>query len=296
MSQPSRNIYLVPSYLTLVLIWSTTALGIKWGVTGLPFTFALMARFTLAALLALMLLAWRRQSLPKHSSALTAYAIAGVATSLSMLCTFWASQFINSGLVAVLFGLVPLATALFSRWILHSPLQKFDYIACGLGLAGLLTLFQQRITLAPDGFIGIAALLIAVFLQSGAAVMLKRYAIGQSPLAVNVGALLICALLSTLFWLIAGAPVAETIPLRAAAAIIYLASIGSVFAFSLYYWLIRECRPISVALISLITPATSLWLGHTFNSEIIQRQEIIGTALILLGLVIYGFGMGRRGI
>lgn len=285
-----------PAYFTLILVWSTTALGIKWGVTGLPFTFALMARFTLAALLALMLLAWRRQSLPLHAAALTAYAIAGVATSLSMLCTFWASQFINSGLVAVLFGLVPLATALFSRWILKAPLQKFDYIACGLGLAGLLTLFSQRITLAPDGLIGIAALLIAVFLQSGAAVLLKRHAGGQSPLAVNVGALLICAILSTLFWLIAGAPTAETIPLRAAAALIYLASIGSVFAFSLYYWLIRECRPISVALISLITSATSLWLGHTFNHEIIQRQEIIGTGLILLGLVIYGIGMSRKGI
>ncbi len=285
-----------PAYFALILIWSTTALSIKWGVSNLPFTFALLGRFVLAAALGLAFLAWRRQALPLHRAALTAYGIAGTATSLSMLCTFWAAQYLASGLLAVVFGLIPLATAIFSRWILDTRLRRLEYLAIGFGLAGLITLFSQKLRFTPDGILGISALLIAVALQSGAAVLLKRHAGGQSPIAVNAGALLVCALLSTGFWLAAGAPRAEVIPLRSAAAIIYLASVGSVLAFSLYYWLIRECRPISVALISLITPASSLWLGHVFNQEAFQREELIGTAMILLGLVIYGIGNSRKGI
>ena len=78
------------------------------------------------------------------------------------------------------------------------------------------------------------------------------------------------------------------------AAVVYLASLGSVLAFSLYYWLIRECRPISVALISLITPVTSLCLGNLLNNEAFHRDELIGTGLILFGLLIYGLAIERK--
>jgi drug/metabolite transporter (DMT)-like permease len=281
------NAQLAGAYLLLIIVWSTTALAIKWGVTGIPFTMALMLRFVLAAGLAGLLLAVKRQALPRDAAHRRAYLIAGTATALSMLCSFWAAQYIASGLIAVLFGLSPLATGFFAARYLHTPMQGREWLAIGISLLGLLLIFAQNLTITASGLLGISALLLAMSLQSGAAVLLKKYANAQSALCVNAGALLVCATLTIVFWLLSGAPIPAELPTRALAALIYLASIGSVLAFSLYYWLIQQCRPMNVALISLITPAASLWLGHGLNQEQFLTHELIGTGLILLGLMIH---------
>lgn len=288
------NPHISTAYFTLILVWSTTALGIKWAVMDLPFSLALLARFGIAALLAIAVLLWRRQSFPLHRNDLRVYAIAGCASALSMLGTFWAAQYISSGMVAVVYGLIPLATAMFSRWILKTPLQWLEYLAIAVGFSGLVVIFGQKLSLTPDGFYGLAALLLSAIVQSGAAVLLKLYAKGQSPIAVNAGALSVGTCICLSIWLVTGAPTIDTLPLRSAAAVVYLASLGSVLAFSLYYWLIRECRPISVALISLITPVTSLWLGNVLNHEAFHRDELIGTSLIVFGLLIYGLAIHRK--
>lgn len=278
---------IAPAYLLLIAVWSTTALGIKWGVTGLPFTLALLIRFGLAAALAFILLHWRGHRLHKDWAHRRAYLIAGIATAFSMLCSFWAAQFISSGLIAVLYGLAPLATGLFAARWLAMPLRGIEWLAIGVSLLGLFVIFGQNLNLSPGGLPGMLALLAGMALQSAAAVLLKRYASTQSAMNVNTGALCVAACLTGLFWLMSGAPMPQQLPIRALAALVYLASIGSVLAFSLYYWLIRECRPLSVALISLITPATSLWLGHWLNREVLAATELWGTGLIMLGLVIH---------
>lgn len=277
----------VPAYLLLIAVWSTTALAIKWGVTGFSFSLALMLRFVLAALLALGILHWRGLRLPFDRAHWRAYTIAGVATSLSMLCSFWAAQYMASGLIAVLYGLAPLATGFYASLWLGSSMRRSELLAIAISLLGLALIFGQNLNFAPSGLPSMLALILGMALQSGAAVLLKRYASTQSAMAVNTGALLICACLTTLFWLTSGAPMPAQIPSKALLAIVYLASIGSVLAFGLYYWLIRECRPISVALISLITPATSLWLGSWLNHEVLHPREMYGTAMIMLGLLIH---------
>jgi drug/metabolite transporter (DMT)-like permease len=254
---------------------------------GLPYSMALMLRFVLAALLAGLLLLWRRQTLPFDRAHYRAYAIAGSATSVSMLCSFWAAQYITSGLIAVLFGLAPLATALYAKHWLGSQLRSVEWLAIAIGVLGLGVIFHKNLNFSPGGLPGMGALLLGMAVQSSAAVQLKRHASELSAMRVNAGALLLAAILTSLFWLANGAPTAEQIPAKALAALVYLASIGSVLAFSLYYWLIRQCRPISVALISLITPASSLCLGHWLNDEVLHRHELIGTALIMLGLIIH---------
>ncbi|WP_410499589.1 DMT family transporter [Chitinibacter sp. S2-10] len=286
------NSRIVPAYAALIAIWSTTALAIKWGVTGLPFSLALLTRFGLAAMLAATLMLWRNRAnggqwLPLDRDHCRAYVIAGGALSLSMLCSFWASQYVASGMVAVLFGLMPLATALFAARWLASPVNATEWLAISISLAGLAVIFSQNLGWSRSGLPSMLALLLAMTLQAGAAVLLKRYAASLSSQAVNAGGLLICAVLSLLFWLASSAPLPEQASGRALAALVYLASIGSVLAGGLYYWLIGQCRPISVALISLITPATSLWLGHWLNDEVLHAYELWGTALIMLGLVLH---------
>lgn len=273
------------SALFLTLLWSTTPLAIKWSVTGMPFSLAVTARFSLAALVVWLVVQLRRHASFSSLALWRSGLIAGVASAASMLCTYWASQHVTSGLVAVLFGLTPLMTALFAWLWLDERLRIGELCAITFGLAGLAAIFADHLHSGPQGWFGIVVILLAVALQSAGAVLLKRHTEGQSASAINTCALLICATITGCIWLWSGAPQPEHRPdPRALAAILYLAIIGSALGFSVYYKLIQTCRPISVALISLLTPACALWLGHAVNHEAVSGRLAIGSALILAGL------------
>jgi drug/metabolite transporter (DMT)-like permease len=279
------------AYLILVLLWSTTPLAINWSVQDVPYSAALASRFGLAAVLALLVLAIWKQKIPRSSW--PASACAGLGTSVSMLCVYWASQTVSSGYVAVLFGLIPLATAGFSwRW-LGLKLSSLEVLAMVIGIAGLLIIFAEK--LRSSGVLGVAVVLLAVLIQAAAAVKLKKLAAGQSPLAVNAGALMIAALVLGVVCVAQTDVTNLVFPMQSLAAITYLAVFGSVLGFSLYYWLIRECKPITVSLISLITPASALWMGHSLNGEEVSGSLIWGTACILLGLAVHLLAQRGRG-
>ncbi|AMC36315.1 DMT family transporter [Janthinobacterium sp. B9-8] len=279
------------AYFVLVLLWSTTPLAINWSVQGVPYSAALAARFGLAAALALLVLVIWKQKIPRSSW--SASACAGLGTSLSMLCVYWASQTVSSGLVAVLFGLIPLATAGFSWWSFGLKLSRFEMLAMVIGITGLLIVFAEKLRLS--GVLGVAVVLLAVLIQAAAAVKLKKLAAGQSPLAVNAGALMIATVVLSTVCVWQTDVTNLAFPKQSLAAIGYLAVFGSVLGFSLYYWLIRECKPITVSLISLITPPSALWMGHSLNGEEVSGSLIWGTACILLGLAVHLLAQRGRG-
>lgn len=273
------------SALFLTLLWSTTPLAIKWSVTGMPFSLAVTARFTLAALVVWLLVQLRRHASFTSRALWRSGLIAGTASATSMLCTYWASQHVSSGLVAVLFGLIPLMTALFAWLWLGERLLAGELGAIVCGLSGLAVIFAGHLHSGPGGWLGVAVILLAVALQSAGAVLLKRHSEGQSASAINTCALLVCAMITGGFWLFGGTPLPQAPPEpRTLAAILYLAIVGSALGFSVYYKLIQNCRPISVALISLVTPASALWLGHAVNHETVSAQLATGSVLILAGL------------
>jgi len=56
---------------------------------------------------------------------------------------------------------------------------------------------------------------------------------------------------------------------------------------SLYFLLIQRLPTAHVALITLITPVTALWLGHVANDEAVSAGLLTGTALIVVGLLVH---------
>ncbi len=279
--------------LLLVCIWSTTALAIKWGVTGVDFTLSLLIRFTLAFLAMAVILACRRSTLPSFSRAWRAWFAAGGATAFSMMCTYWASRHISSGLVAVLHGLTPLATAIFARFWLHERIARNELIGIALAIAGLATIFSNHLSLSPDGIPALAAVLLAVAGNSAGMVKLKGYSQGLDASVVSAGSMAVGTLMSGALWLAWGMPLPETIPSRALASIVYLALVGSVVALSLYFWLVRECRPTQIALIPMIATVSALWLGNLLNGETLTTEILAGSGLIVAGLALPQLGSLR---
>lgn len=279
------------AFVAVVLIWSTTPLAIKWSALGAGFGFAVFARMAIGVVLCALLLAAMRIRMPWHRSARLTYLVGGLSVFGAMTLTYWASQYVSSGLVSVLFGLTPLITGLGAAYWLKE--KSFTWNKVGgilLGLVGLAIIFHHNLTLGPHAFAGIAAVLGAVSMQSLGLVWMKRIADKSSPVALNLGALAFALPLFTLTWLWSDGHVPTELPQRAAIAIAYLGLFGSVIGFVLYFYMIRHMEAGRVALITLITPVLALLLGHGLDDEAVPPNVWFGTAGILAGLSLHQWG------
>ncbi len=289
--EKSKAITIALAYAAVVLIWSTTPLAIKWSGEGVGFMFAITGRMMIGAALALGLaLAWHR-GLPLHRQALQVYAVAGISIYGAMTAVYWGAQFISSGLISVIFGLTPILTSVLAARFLHE--QSFTglkILGALLGVGGLAVIFSEQLHVGSRAFFGIAAVLISVLLHSVSAVGIKRINCGLPALVATAG-----GLLASLPFFIAGLlltpdSLPQSFPSRAIWAIVYLGVMGSVVGFASYYFILQHLTASTVALITLLTPVTALWLGHALNQEVLSMFLWLGTALVLLGLAVHQWG------
>jgi drug/metabolite transporter (DMT)-like permease len=277
------------AYLTVVLIWSTTPLAIKWSAQGTGFAFAVASRMAIGLALAAAIIALWRVALPMHRRARAAYLIGGLGLFGAMTLTYWGAQYIHSGLVSVLFGLSPLVTGLLALvWLDEEALTRAKLAGMLLGLAGLAVIFGDSAEMAgAHAAAGVAALLAAVTIYSGSLVWIKRIGDDSPPLATTAGTLAVSLPLFGLVWWLSDGHVPAAVPTRAGAAIVYLGVFGSVLGFALYYYVIKHMETGKVSLITLVTPVLALMLGSLLNGEAVSAQVWAGTALIGLGLSLH---------
>jgi len=239
----------------VILIWSTTPLAIQWSSQG-------------------------------------GYLAAGLGIYGAMSLVYWGAQYVPSGWIAVLFGLSPLVTSIFSAlWLSEQSLGLVRVAGLLLGLVGLAVMGG-----APDiqTDLGIAAVLLSTVVHAASAVWVRRLSVELPALAVTGGGLMLAVPLFILTWLLFDGSWPVMLPERARFSIVYLALFGSLLGFFWYYYLLREVEAARVNLITLVTPVTALLLGHWLNGEVIEAGVWFGTALILSGLLVHQWDQFSR--
>jgi len=277
------------AYLGVILIWSTTPLGIQWSAQGAGFSFAVMARMLIGLAICLVLLRATRTAFPFTPAARQLYAVSGLTLFVSMLLTYWGALHIPSGLISVIFGLSPLVTGVFAAlWLSERTLTPLRIAGLGLAMAGLWLIFGQPWPGDGHARLGTLAAVAGMAVQALGLVWIKRLDARVSSLAITTGSLGVAVPCFVLAWLVADtARLPPDITPRAGIAIVYLGVLGSVVGFTLYYYVIKHIDAGRVALIMLVTPVTALLLGQTLNAEIIPASGWAGIALIGAGLLLY---------
>jgi len=279
------------AYLSVILIWTTTPLAIKWSCEGSHFLFAVTARMFMAAVLSLILLRATRTPLPWHRKARETYLVIGLSIYGAMTLTYWAAQFIPSGWISVIFGMTPIMTGLLAALLLgEKNLTPAKLLGMTLGIGGLAIVFGTGTVLDGQAGWGVAAVLGAMLIHCGTAVWIKRIDAGIPALASTAGGVTVATFLLQTTWIALDTGLPVQVTSRAAWSILYLGLAGSVLGFSLYYYLLKHAEATRVALITLITPVSALLLGRVFNNEPITPGVILGTATILSGLVLFQYG------
>jgi len=279
----------VPSaYLGVIIIWSTTPLAILWSSEEVGFMFGLTSRMLIGTALALITAALLGTGLVWSRRALRAYLAAGLGIYGGMICVYWSAQFIPSGWISVIFGISPIATALMARlWLDGEILTRSKLIAMLIGLSGLAIMFSTSFTLHTEAVYGLLGMLISVSIHSASAVWIKRIHVDIPAIVMTSGGLLFAAPLFFITWLLSGASIPADISMRSIGAIAYLASLGSVLGFALYYYVLSKVDATRVALLTLITPICALALGNVLNNEPLTFEIIVGSFLILSGLATF---------
>lgn len=279
------------AFVSVILIWSTTPLAIKWSALGIGFSFAVFSRMALGALLCALLLAVLRVRFPLHRKARLSYAASGLSMFGAMALTYWSAQYVSSGMISVLFGLSPLITSLGAAlWLKEEAITPSKVAGMLLGVLGLALVFRGGLGLGEGAVAGLAALFVAVVVQSLGLVWIKRIGDDSPPLATTLGSLIVSLPLFCAAWWLADGHLPAVWPERALAATVYLGVFGSVFGFALYYYMIKHMEAGRIALITLITPVLALLLGHGLNDEAVLPQVWLGTASIILGLCLHRWG------
>jgi len=278
------------AYLGVILIWSTTPLAIQWSGDEVGFLFGVTARMVLGAIVSLCMVGLFNIRLPWHKAALHTYLAAGLGIFGAMLSVYWASRFIPSGWISVLYGLAPIITGLMATVWLGETLTLARLAGMFIGLGGLAMIFMGGQSLGPNAVYGVVGVLLSVTLHTTSAVTIKRIGAVMHPLATTTGGLLIAAPLFVLVYKASGGQLPETVPQRVFAAIIYLGVAGSVLGFALYYYVLHHVEATRVALLALVAPVLALMIGNVFNNEVFDPRIIYGAAMILSGLLIYEYG------
>ena len=287
---------LITAYISVILIWATTPLAIQWSSESVGYLFGICSRFLLGAFFALSLIMILGKKLPLEKKAIQTYLAGGIGITFAMLCVYWGAQYIPSGWVSLIFGITPIMTGLFAVKLLgERGLNSFRLFAITLSILGLYTMMETGLHYNSETYLGIIGVLVSALFYSLSMVLVKKINADIDTYATVTGTLLIASSLLTIVWFTFGTKIPMEIPLRAGFSILYLAIVGSVLGFLLFYYVLKRVETMRVSLITLVTPVFALLLGHFTNNEPLSWKIAFSCTLILSGLLFFEFeGAIRR--
>jgi drug/metabolite transporter (DMT)-like permease len=275
-------------WLILCCIWGSTWLFIKLGLEDLPpLTFAGI-RFVISFAILFVIIRFRGVALPRSQSDWVLLSVTGVLSfSLNYGLLFWGEQYISSGLAALLQATIPAFGLVIAHFYL--PQERMTWakiIGVVLGVFGVAIVFSNQLAIAGrKALAGCIALVLSSFFVAYSNVLVKARGQKLDPAILAAGQMFF-GMIPLLF---IGIPLEGT-PLNfhwtpmAVISMLYLAVIGSVLAFLLYYWLLHNMDVTKSMLIALVTPVVAVILGMFVLSEELSWRTIAGGALIMLGI------------
>lgn len=278
------------AYLGVIVIWTTTPLAIKWSNSELSFILSLTARMSIGLICLLWLLILRGHKLPLDKRAISSYFAASLQLFVSMAITYWGSQWIPSGWISVIFGLTPFFTAILAMIWLHEPsLSPLKITAYLLGIMGLSAMFKSAGELNQNAIWGVSAILVAALVQCISSIWVKKINANISAIDLITGGLLVSMPGFWISWYCLDGTLPASVSIVSLWCIVYLGVVATLLGFSWYFFVLSRLPATKVAMINLMTPVLSLWLGNSVNNETITPTVMGGTAIIVLALMIYQF-------
>ncbi len=285
-------------WLTLALIWSTTWIFIKIGDAELPPVAFAGARFILAVAILFVLIKVQKISMPRTAAQWRLIAVTGVLQfSINYSAVFWSEQHITSGLAAVLQAMIPVF-GLVLAWIFlpNERITAQKIVAIAIGFIGVTVIFADQLLIDNwMAFAGCVAIVVGAYAAAQASILVKAKAVDIHPAAL-VFCQMLCGLPAIIIYslVVEGNPLTFKWTWTSVGCVIYLAVLGTVAAFWLYYWLLDRVESTKAMMISLVTPFLAVIIGALTLGETLPAQTFLGGLLIVGSIALIVFKRKMR--
>lgn len=288
----------IAAFLLVALIWGSTWLVIKDQVSAVPATWGVTFRFVLAALAMALLARLRGESLRLPGPAMkVALALGLFQFVANFQFVYEAERHLTSGIVAVFYALLMVPNALFSRLLLGTRIEPRFLAGSAVAIAGIALLLVNEYRLAPPTgsvLLGVVLSIGGLLSASAANVLQAGEAARSHPIIPVVAwAMALGALADAALALALNGPPSFDAPPRYWAGVVYLALVGSVLTFPLYFSLIRTMGAGRAAYNGVLVPVVAMALSTLFEGYRWTGLAVAGSVLAMAGLLIALSGQKR---
>ncbi|MGG3305839.1 EamA family transporter [Paenibacillus lautus] len=281
------------NYLLMCAIFSTTFLAIKIGVeAGLPPFLSAGLRFLLAGAFIFLWMIWQRKAKPGLLLRKEFLLIGMTSTFLTFATLYWAEQHVSSGIAAILSATGPMMILMIQSVVMRKNARRSDYWGCAVGFAGVCLLIMPELAMGSDliWILSCIAILIGEIGYSVGSLATRKLSFDMpnvSPITINAvqmmyggAALLLLSLFSEqVQW-------NGILTFPAIGSVLYLTMVGSMLGHSLYAWLLKATNAFFPSTWLFVSPIIALGLGAFLYDEAISSYSIIGSMLIIGGILI----------
>jgi len=290
-SQP-RAWKVLLAFATIYLVWGSTFLAIRVGVQEVP-PFLLAGMRFLAAGMAMY--AWLRAKGTPSPTTREWGSATLVAVPIFLLDyggVFWAERRVPSGITAVMMATIPVFMALSEIVILRTRRLTLRLgSSLLLGMCGVAVLVSRTVSIgdAPIDMVGAGALIVAAVGWAVGSLMTRKFPLPSSKAMSSGAQMLVGGVLLTLVSAALGefhGFQLQAVSAKAWFALAYLVGAGSIVAYTAYIWLIHHESPTKVGTYAYVNPVVAVLLGYFLGGEAIGPRTILGTALVLVSVVV----------
>jgi drug/metabolite transporter (DMT)-like permease len=263
-------------------------MAIKIGLTDAPPLYAAAIRFIIAVTILYSIITAKDYPLPSGFAGFLKLGYPGIYMfGASYALVYFAEKYITSALTAVLFASFPIFVAFLSVWMLPSEkLSTRGWLGLVLGFAGIVVISYDSLQISRHIFLGTMLALGGSFAAAYGMLIHKKKFSQVNIFVATCVQMTIGGIPLVLAALAFEHPDRFTISYASVGSILYLAIMGTVVAFLGYYWLLKHIKAVQASLIAFITPLVAILIGVVFFTEALTVPIVIGTAMILSGILL----------
>jgi drug/metabolite transporter (DMT)-like permease len=274
----------------LSLLWGGSFFFIGVAVKELPPLTLAALRVGLAAVILWVTAPLTGAAPPRNGKAVAALALLGLGNNaLPFALIAWGQTHLAAGLASILNAATPLFAVLIAHvFTTEEKLSRFKIIGTAAGMAGVAWVIgpdllwgQAKVNAWAEG-----AVLLAALSYAASAVFARRVrALGLGPIDVATGQATAGAIYLVPLALFVDAPWTLPVPSPAVVASVFaIAVLCTALAYVVYFRILSGAGATNVLLVTLLAPATSVVLGALFLHERLLARQLLGFALIAIGL------------
>jgi drug/metabolite transporter (DMT)-like permease len=267
------------------LLWSFAFIAGKVGVTYCPPLILLAARFSLAGVIILGLSALRREAWQLTSRDILLFVLLGLANNALYLgLGYTGLQSVSAGLGGLIVSANPVFTAGLAAIFLGETLTWCKVLGLLLGIAGVAFIVWHRMSVGTDSLHGILFTLASLASIVAGTIAFKLFApkgslwIGNG--IQNLAAGIVLAPVALLF-----ADVHDIVPNeKLVGAFLFLALGGSIFAYWLWFHLLKVCGATAASAYHFLMPPLGMLFAWMVLGEHVELRDLLGIVPVALGI------------